>query len=92
MFLHMSVSHSFHRHPLDRLPTGQTARLIRHPLGRHPPGQNPPSPMATAADGTHPNGMHSCSEDSLLPADSFSGSSKINIVCAFSYFLEPTKR
>ena len=41
------------------------------PLGRHPPAdtapvQTPPCPvhagthMATAADGTHPTGMHSC--------------------------------
>ena len=29
------------------------------PLGRHTPGQTPPK-MATAADGTHPTGMHSC--------------------------------
>ena len=33
-------------------------------LGRRPPGrQTPPPPgrqMATAADGTHPTGMHSC--------------------------------
>ena len=51
------------RHPLGR-------HLGRHPLDRHPwadaPGQTPPSPvhadidMATAADGTHPTGMHSC--------------------------------
>ena len=36
----------------------------RHPLGRHPsPRQTPPPPppvTATAADGTHPTGMHSC--------------------------------
>ena len=54
-------------HPwVDTLP-GQTP-----PLGRHPPAQcilgyTPPCPvhagidMATAADGTHPTGMHSCS-------------------------------
>ena len=31
------------------------------PLGRHPPGPTPPlSETATAADGTHPTGMHSC--------------------------------
>ena len=45
------------------------------PLGRHPPpqadnslsgqtfprpGQTPLPPTATAADGTHPTGMHSC--------------------------------
>ena len=34
------------------------------PAGRHPPGQTAPEQtppeMATAADGTHPTGMHSC--------------------------------
>ena len=30
------------------------------PLGRHTPGQTSPPPVATAADGTHPTGMHSC--------------------------------
>ena len=48
--------------------------LGRHPLGRHPPGRHPhpqadtpgrppgkhPRQMTTAADGTHPTGMHSC--------------------------------
>ena len=33
--------------------------LARHPLVRHPPADTP-LPAATAADGTHPNGMHSC--------------------------------
>ena len=59
-------------HPLGRHPPG------RHPpsrhthtqadtaLGRHlPPGRHPPL-VATAADGTHPTGMHSCSEIYLL--------------------------
>ena len=36
--------------PLGRHPRGQTS-----PLGRHPPPE-----IATAADGTHPTGMHSC--------------------------------
>ena len=31
---------------------------IHSPSGRHPPGQTPPPPTATAADGTHPTGMH----------------------------------
>ena len=31
-----------------------------HTPGRHPPGQTPPLPVATAADGTYPTGMHSC--------------------------------
>ena len=40
--------------------------LGRHiPLSRHPlPGQTPPM-MATAADGTHPTGMHYCSLNRL---------------------------
>ena len=51
------------------LSTGDVAET---PLGRHPPGRHPlcpvhaginspPPPMATAVDGTHPTGMHSCS-------------------------------
>ena len=60
------------RHPLDT-PLGR--HPLDTPLGRHPladtpwvdtsPGQTHPSPlqqMATAADGTHPTGMHSCWE------------------------------
>ena len=48
--------------------TGQ-APPGRHPPGQTPPGQTPPqadtpgqtpTPTATAADGTHPTGMHSC--------------------------------
>ena len=40
--------------------------LTTSPLGRHTPGQThpwqtpPPPPTATAADGTHPTGMHPC--------------------------------
>ena len=30
-----------------------------HPPGRHPPA-DPPSQTATATDGTHPTGIHSC--------------------------------
>ena len=60
--------------PLGRHPSGQTPLLGRHPHGQTPPGQNQPpsrhppgqtSPPAqqttTAADGTHPTGMQSCS-------------------------------
>ena len=66
MFLHLSVI----------LFTGGVSALmpagIQPPLGRHPSGQIPPQAdtplrsacweihMATAADGTHPTGMHSC--------------------------------
>ena len=41
--------------------------------GCTPPGRHPSTPLpetATAADGTHPNGMHSC-YDSLDPAQHF---------------------
>ena len=34
-------------------------RLGRYPMGRHPPWAVTPT-TATAADGTHPTGMHSC--------------------------------
>ena len=54
MFLHLSVSHSVH----SPLPPG------RH----HHPRQTPPPETATAADGTHPSGMHSCFESTLGPA------------------------
>ena len=49
MFLHVSVILSGGRHPPGRHPQTET------PLGRHPP-----LGMATATDGTHPTGMHSC--------------------------------
>ena len=46
------------RHPLGRHPHGQTPQTGRHPpfRGRHPSHQQ----TATAADGMHPTGMHSC--------------------------------
>ena len=60
------------RHPLSRHSPGQTppgqTPPGRHPTGQTPPGQTPPCPVhagihppaATAADGTHSTGMHSC--------------------------------
>ena len=44
--------------PLGRHPHGQTPQTGRHPpfRGRHPSHQQ----TATAADGMHPTGMHSC--------------------------------
>ena len=68
MFLQACVKNSVHMGrstPLGRHPQTDTP-LGRHPLGRHPPGQTPPGQtphppkMATAADSTHPTGMHSC--------------------------------
>ena len=57
--------HPLGRHPPGQTPPGKTPHgqtpLDRHPLGRHPP---PPdtlfTEMATAADGMHPTGIHSC--------------------------------
>ena len=59
------------RHPAGRHPHGQTPSRQSPPVdspGQTPPGQRPlplgrhtHPEMATAADGTHPTGMHSCS-------------------------------
>ena len=57
--------------PPGQTPTGQTPPWADTPWadtlpGQIPPGQTPPLPVhtginiATAADGTHPTGMHSC--------------------------------
>ena len=55
------------RHPPGRHPPGQRHPPGRHPPGRHPPGRHPPrqtpQQTATAADSTHPTGMHSCYRD-----------------------------
>ena len=76
MFLHLSVSHSVHKGGVyvsgsGRVgvclwvqvwgvtsPPGIDIPLVRHIpfLGRHPP----PPETATAVDGMHPTGMHSC--------------------------------
>ena len=61
-------------HSQADIPISRHTPIDRHtPLGRHPPGQTPPrqTPLgrtpgktppetATAVDGTHPTGMHSC--------------------------------
>ena len=53
-------------HPPRQTSPGQTTPQQppppgRHSPGRHPPRQtSPPQEMATAADGSHPTGMHSC--------------------------------
>ena len=61
MFSQACFKNSVHR--------GVLYTLGRHSLGIHPtPGQTPPTPgqtppppqTVTAADGTHPTGMHSC--------------------------------
>ena len=59
MFLHLSVSHSVHR-------GGSVHAGIHTPRTDTPPWADTPCPvhagidMATAADSTHPTGMHSC--------------------------------
>ena len=69
MVLHLSVSHSVHRGGClaDMTPgkhsLGQTPSPRQTPPGQIPPFRldKPPSGRtATAADGTHPTGMHSC--------------------------------
>ena len=51
-------------HPPCPVHAGIHSPLGRHPLadtpGQTPTRQNPPTPTATAADGTHSTGMHSC--------------------------------
>ena len=54
--------HPLGRHPTGRhppTPPGHTPLQPDSPPGRHPPGQTHPQQTATAADGTHPTGMHS---------------------------------
>ena len=73
MFLHLSVSHSVHggvclsacwdTTPLGAgIPPEQARPWTRPPRTRHPSGSRhrPGAETATAADGTHPTGMHSC--------------------------------
>ena len=50
--------------PLRKTPLPGRRPPGRHPLGRHTPGQTPQ--MTTAADGTHPTGMHSCYSNKLI--------------------------
>ena len=72
MFLHLSVSHSVHRGvcpsaccytPPRQTPPGQT------PPRQTPPGRHPQQ-TATAADSTHPTGMHSCEFIKFIPVSS----------------------
>ena len=73
MFLHvsaiLSTGECLADSPLGRHPQADTP--LGRPLGRHPQADTPPTdtPLgrhapppvtATAADGTHPTGMHSC--------------------------------
>ena len=47
--------------PWEQTPPGADTPLgTDTPQSRHPPGSRPPPDTATAADGTHPTGMHSC--------------------------------
>ena len=48
------------RHPLGRYPSWQTSSWVDTPWA-DTPWADTPLGMATASDGTHPTGMHSCS-------------------------------
>ena len=51
----------FNRDPSDRDPAGQRAPSPGQTASwTETPGQRPSPPVATAAVGTHPTGMHSC--------------------------------
>ena len=54
--------------PIGQTPPLADTPLGRHPLGKHPPGRHPypPPQTTTAADSTHPIGMHSCLHIFLL--------------------------
>ena len=67
------------RHPPEQTPPEQT----HHPTEQtHPQEQTPPQQMATAADGTHPTGMHSCSnKKNTFNIGSDNGQGLKNVVC-----------
>ena len=57
-------------HPQADTPLGRHPPFGRHPPPRQtPPGRHPLPPAVTAADGTHPTGMHSCVEVFILHWD-----------------------
>ena len=58
-----------------RHPPGQTLPQYTPPPGRYPMARTPPPKTATAADSTHPSGMHSFCVGCLF------------IVCLFRLFL-----
>ena len=57
MFLHLSVIMFTGGGVSEQTPPRQTSPPRQTPPGQTPPG--PPPETATAADGTHPTGMHS---------------------------------
>ena len=72
MFLHRSVILStggVSQHALRQTPPGRHPARQTHPGQAHtPPGQTPPpQETATAADGTHRTGMHSCLTSDHFP-------------------------
>ena len=56
------VCHSVHKggRCLSQCMLGYTPRADTPPESRHPPRADTPQQTVTAADGTHPTGMHSC--------------------------------
>ena len=59
MFLHLSVSHSVHRGRSAPVHAG-IPPWADTPRADTPSRADTPQQTATAADGTHPTGMHSC--------------------------------
>ena len=75
MFLHVSVILLTGGGCLPKCMLGYTPRWrqtppspgIRHPQKQIPPEADPPPETATAADGMHPTGMHSCYNVTMGP-------------------------
>ena len=75
--VHAGIHTSPSRHPPGQTPPPPSADTpwVDTPPGRHPPprqtppGRHPLPPAVTAADGTHPTGMHSCVEVFILHWD-----------------------
>ena len=81
MFLHVSVCPRGEGEYLGRYPPGQVHRTDRYPPGRYIPQADTPHPQQVhpqavhagrygqQAGGTHPTGMHSCTENLLTRWD-----------------------
>ena len=69
--VHAGIHTSPRRHPLGRHPPpfGRHSTRQTPPPRQTPPGRHPLPPAVTAADGTHPTGMHSCVKVFILHWD-----------------------
>ena len=62
-----STPAALYTHPQDTPPYPGHKPPAQTPPGHTPPGQTTPHLMATATDGTHPTGMHSCLDTNSNP-------------------------